>query len=144
MVGWVLGKCTGYKNPCFLYRKENTTVQSKQHLEMWEVLVPTHDNDGQKYPLEHHQQWDGFIQNLCGGQTLLKVARGRWVDRTSGKLYDETVIPVRIACTHEQLEQIGEFTLSHYNQIEVLTYLVSEQVIFFRADTGQRAENTEL
>lgn len=100
---------------------------------LWEILVPTHDNEGQKYPLEHHQEWDGFVQDLCGGQTLLKVARGRWVDPATNVLYDETMIPVRIACTKQQIKQIGRHTLEHYNQIAVLAYRISKEVLLFQA-----------
>ena len=95
---------------------------------MWEVMVPTHDNDGQKFPVSHHQEWDKTVQYIAGGQTLHGVVRCRWIDEATGAKYEESMIPVRIACTSEQIDEIGVHTKRHYGQIAVLAYCISNDV----------------
>ena len=100
--------------------------------QLWEILVPTHDNDGKKIRLSHHHEWDSKVESLCGGLTILKAAKGRW--RHKGKLFAEKMIPVRIVCSKVQIEVIAKLTQLHYKQIQVMYFLVSEQVMFYPND----------
>lgn len=95
---------------------------------MYEVLVPTIMN---KKPVRtrHHKNWDKYVRNISKGLTILKPAKGQWLENESNELYEERVIPVRVACTRQQLEQILEFTIGHYNQIAVMAYKISNEVI---------------
>jgi len=89
---------------------------------MYEILVPC------GFTLEHHKAWDTHVRSIAGGLTILKTARGQWIDK-SNNLHAEYVIPIRIACTRAQLEQIIDFTLSHYKQKAVMAYKISDEVI---------------
>ena len=96
--------------------------------ELWEILVPASNNKDQKFSYEHHKEWDAFVKKLTGGVTITKTAKGEWVSPT-GKLYVDRMIPCRIVCTEEQISEIIDFTIDHYNQEAVLAYRISVNVI---------------
>ena len=98
---------------------------------MYEILIPTVMN-GHPVRTKHHKQWDKFVRKLTTGLTILKPAKGQWVDESTDTLHEERMIPVKIACTAHQLKMIINFTLSHYNQIAVLAYKVSDEVYLYR------------
>lgn len=101
-------------------------------LQLWEILVPAADSDGERIPVEYHQMWDQMIRARCGGLTILKTAKGQWVD-PSGRLYAEPMIPVRVACLPEQIGELLDLTIDHYRQQAVMAYRLSEQVLIRRA-----------
>lgn len=96
--------------------------------ELWEILVPTTMND-KPVRKRHHQQWDNYVRKLSGGLTVLHPAKGQWIEPDSGKLLSERMIPVRVACTKKHIDKIIEFTLTHYNQLAVMAYKLSNEVI---------------
>jgi len=96
--------------------------------ELWEILVPASDNKTQKFTYEHHKQWDAFVKKTTGGVTIMKTAKGQWVN-PDGKLYVDRMIPCRIVCNEEQISEIMDFTIEHYKQEAVLAYRVSTNVI---------------
>lgn len=124
---------------------------------MWEILVPTEkrikspppdvgdfaDGDGtdggyaeaiarwkirNSYSTRYHRVWDAKVREITGGLTILTPAKGQWV-APDGVLYAERMIPVRIVATREQIEQIIEYTLTYYDQLAVLCYKISDEVI---------------
>jgi len=104
-------------------------------IKLWEILVPTTRRvkiDGviTEVPnrVRYHRVWDAKVREIAGGLTILKPAKGQWLSAT-GELFDERMIPVRIACTEEQIMQVIDFTLKHYNQLAVMAYELSERVI---------------
>lgn len=99
-------------------------------MEMWEIMVPTVDNDGTPFKTRHHREWDNQVKKITGGLTIHKPARGIWVDNSDSKTYNERMIPVRIACNREQIIEIMKRVKNHYKQIDVLAYKVSDDVIF--------------
>jgi hypothetical protein len=102
--------------------------------ELWEILVPTTRrlSNGTVVPCStrYHRVWDAVIRDITGGLTILKPAKGYWVD--DGEIYTDRTIPVRIACTREQIEKIIDITLSYYNQVAVMAYKISDEVIVKR------------
>jgi hypothetical protein len=96
--------------------------------ELWEILVPASNNKDQKFTYEHHKEWDAFVKKITGGVTIMKTAKGQWVS-PHGKIYVDRMIPCRIVCTEEQINEIIDFTLEHYNQEAVLAYRISTNVI---------------
>ncbi len=105
-------------------------------IRLYEILVPTVRNNGRPIRLRFHKIWDQKVREIAGGMTILSPARGQWVSET-GELFVERMIPVRIACTKEQIEQIADFTRTYYDQKVILFYLVSNEVHFF---TGKKNE----
>ena len=57
----------------------------------------------------------------------MPVAKGQWI--YDGKLFSERMIPVRLACSREQIEKVIDFTIKYYEQIAVMAYKISEEVI---------------
>jgi len=96
--------------------------------ELWEILVPASNNTDQKFSYEHHKEWDAFVKKTTGGVTIMKTSKGEWISPT-GRLYIDRMIPCRIICSKEQMLEIVDFTIAHYNQEAVLAYKISEDVI---------------
>lgn len=94
---------------------------------MWQIFVPTQSNDKTKFTVEHHRKWDARIRKHSGGLTLLKTAKGQWMN--NGNLEIERVIPVQFAATEREFYEIADFTLEHYKQKEVLGVKLGEIII---------------
>jgi hypothetical protein len=95
--------------------------------QLWEILVPTKRNNGKPISTRFHRIWDQKIRNIAGGLTVLKPAIGQWVS-PDGELFHERMIPVRIACSEEQANEISDFTAKYYEQKAVMISLVSTDV----------------
>ncbi len=94
---------------------------------LWEILVPNYAKNGKKYSLDHHHQWDEKVKQISGGLTILKSAKGIWVNR-KGKSFREEMIPVRIYCSEDYIEKIIALTLRYYDQEAIMAYEVSSNV----------------
>lgn len=97
---------------------------------MWEILVPTEKRlePGKFYTTRYHRAWDAKVREITGGLTILTPAKGQWVSPT-GELFVERLIPVRIAATREQIEQVIDLTIKYYDQLAVMCYKISDEVI---------------
>jgi hypothetical protein len=106
-----------------------------EKIKLWEILVPTHFNNGEEIPVEHHQEWDEYVKSLAGGLTIMKKGRGVWVSG-GGTTFKENMTPVRIACKGEQAREIAVFTARHYRQEAVMYYLLSREVYIYKPDSS--------
>lgn len=97
---------------------------------LWEILVPKYSNHRNEYTIEYHRQWDEKVREISNGLTILRTAKGQWIDE-KGKLFDERMIPVRIYCTGKDIMEIVKFTKKYYNQKKVMAYEISQNVIMF-------------
>jgi hypothetical protein len=95
-------------------------------VELWEILVPTRVNN-KDVLLAFHHAWDEKVRKISGGLTIYRAAVGQWIS-PQGKTIRERMIPVRIACNYNQINQIADITAVHYKQDAVMFYLVSEKV----------------
>lgn len=93
------------------------------------MLVPTVRANGKPIHTRFHKVWDAKVRAISGGLTILQPAKGQWVHPEDGSLFAERMIPVRIMCTREQINQIIDMTLEYYDQIAVLAYRVSDEII---------------
>ena len=101
---------------------------------LWEILVPTvRRSDGKPYRTRYHRVWDAKVREISGGLTVLAPAKGQW-HAPDGELFVERMIPVRIIATREQMDQIVDMTLKYYDQLAVLAYKVSDEVILRHAE----------
>lgn len=98
---------------------------------LWEMYVPR-SLDGVDFSIEHHLEWDKKVSEIAGGLTLLKPSKGKWFH--AGEVCEDSVIPVRIAATEEEIEKIADITAEHYKQKAVMYYLISE-IVFIREYT---------
>ena len=108
--------------------------------ELWEILVPASNNKDKEFTYEHHKAWDEFVKNLTGGVTVMKTAKGQWVN-SNGQLYLDRMIPCRIICTKEQIIKIIDFTIQHYDQEAVLAFKISNTVIMRHKNEAEIEEN---
>jgi len=93
---------------------------------LWEILVPGR-KEGQKVKKGYHKQWDAKVRAISKGLTILSPTKGQWVDK-DGSLFVEKMIPVRIACTQDEILDIATITAKHYNQKAVMYYKMSDNV----------------
>ena len=100
---------------------------------MWEIMVPTQMNDGTPNRTRYHRVWDEKVRAIAGGLTILRPAIGQW-ENPEGVLFKERMIPVRIMCTREQIEEIIDITIKYYKQEAVLAYKVSDECILKMAE----------
>lgn len=98
---------------------------------MWEILVPTErrKQPGKYYTTRYHRVWDSKVRVISGGLTIMAPASGQWINPSTGELFKERMIPVRILATREEIDKIVDFTLKYYDQIAVLCYKISDEVI---------------
>jgi len=102
-------------------------------MDLWEILVPTISNEGNPYRTRYHRVWDAKVRAITGGLTIMAPAKGQWKSLT-GDLYVERVIPVRIACSRDQIDAIIDITMKYYDQLAVMAYKVSDEVIIRNRD----------
>lgn len=118
---------------------------------LWEILVPTekrvkspapsihagHDDYAEAlkawhkrnaYSTRYHKVWDEKVRAISGGLTIMSPVKGQWTSN-DGDLFKERMIPVRIIATREQIEAIIDLTLEYYDQLAVLCYKLSDEVI---------------
>lgn len=96
---------------------------------LWEILVPTVKMDGTGfYKTRYHRVWDEKVREITGGLTIMSPAKGQWVSKT-GETFIERMIPVRIVASREEIEKIVDMTIVYYDQMAVLAYKLSDEVI---------------
>lgn len=95
---------------------------------LWEIMVPTVSNDGKPFRTRYHRVWDAKVREISGGLTIFKPVVGQWLSEDE-QLFKERMIPVRIACTEEQIHEIIDYTIKYYDQLAVMAYVISEKVI---------------
>jgi hypothetical protein len=96
-------------------------------MNIYEILVPTIMNDGKPIRVRYHRVWDEKVRKITGGLTIVPPVKGQWVN-PEGELFSERMIPVRVACTEEQIEEIADMTAAYYKQEAIMYYLISNQV----------------
>ncbi len=98
---------------------------------MWEILVPTERRlkPGKYYTTRYHRVWDEKVRAITGGLTVMAPARGQWINSETGELFKERMIPVRVMATREEIEKVVDLTLKYYDQLAVLCYKISDEVI---------------
>ena len=94
---------------------------------LYEILVPCVRNDGRPVRTRCHREWDKRVRRITGGLTVMAPGRGQWVHGDT--LFNERMIPVRICCTASQIEAIAELTAAFYEQLAVMYYVISNEVV---------------
>lgn len=119
---------------CSLWRSQSTLVAN----ELWEILVPCNWNDGEPVRRRHHQEWDKRVRTITGGLTILRPGKGQWVNADEDeKLYHDRIIPVRLIATAEQMRQIANITIQHYEQLAAMYYKVADYCVVQEATEDQ-------
>jgi hypothetical protein len=98
-----------------------------KNIQLWEILVPA-SSKKKKIAYKWHKVWDEKVRQISGGLTILRPAKGQWVSPT-GIVFKDRMIPVRIACSENQLMKILDLTIKHYDEEAIFAALISEKVI---------------
>lgn len=104
---------------------------------LYEILVPTQTNAGKPIRTRQHREWDTRVRRIAGGLTVFAPAKGQWVC-PAGELFKERMIPVRIMCTAEEIEDIAFITAMFYDQKAVMFYCVSDEVQVIHYENGKK------
>lgn len=96
-------------------------------ISFYEILVPTQTNEGKPLRTRFHKVWDEKVRAITGGLTIVPPVKGQWV-APNGELFAERMIPVRIACSAEQIDLIADMTAKYYNQKAILFYMISDNI----------------
>ena len=97
---------------------------------LYEIYVPTVLNSGKPIRTRQHREWDNRVRRITGGLTVYKPVIGQWVDNSDNTLYKERMIPVRIVATKEEIHKVAVMTKSFYEQVAVLYYKISDEVVY--------------
>lgn len=116
---------------------------------LWEILVPTVSNEGKPFRTRFHRVWDKKVRAISGGLTILTPVKGQWIHKkgqANEQLFAERMIPVRIACTQEQIESISHMTSKYYSQKAVMYYRISDMVVLnhYELNTGNKIGQSAL
>ena len=104
---------------------------------MFEILVPTiRRADGKPIKTRFHRVWDAKVREISGGLTILTPAKGQWKS-PNGELFVERMIPVRIICTLERIEDIAKMTAVYYDQLAVLYYRISDHAVIYTNEAAK-------
>lgn len=95
---------------------------------LFEILVPTKRNNGKPIHTRFHRVWDAKVKAISGGLTIFPPAKGLWV-APDGAEFRERMIPVRIACSENEIETIADMSAEYYEQRAIMYWLVSEKVV---------------
>ncbi len=103
---------------------------SKKSEALWRILVPTKYEDSQKpVSIRHHKQFDKYVLTIVNGLTILPpTIKGIW--KSDGKEYIDRTIPVDIYCSEKQITKIARFAKSHYRQLSIMYFKITDQVFF--------------
>lgn len=94
---------------------------------LYEILIPTTLDDN-PISKEIHKKWDSQILKISNGMTILTPVQGQWIP-SNGNLLAEKMLPIRIACTREQIYEISDFSAEFYCQKAIMFYKISDEVI---------------
>lgn len=100
----------------------------REFMSLYEILVPCKTNEGRPIRKRQHKEWDSRVRRITGGLTVLPTTKGQWIDPT-GRLFEERMIPVRVAASASQMEEIADLTAKFYEQKAIMFYQVSSTVI---------------
>lgn len=95
-------------------------------MKIWEILVPTQTNAGVPVRTRQHREWDQRVRRVSGGLTVMSPAHGQWLG--ANDLFVERMIPVRIVCDDDQINEIADMTAAFYDQEAVMFYCISDEV----------------
>lgn len=96
-------------------------------MNLYEILVPTVNHNNKPYRTRFHRVWDNKIRSIAKGLTILQPVKGQWISENDD-LVKERMIPVRIACTPEQINLIADITANYYQQKAIMFYQISNNV----------------
>jgi hypothetical protein len=82
---------------------------------------------GRPIRTRQHRVWDERVRSITGGLTIMPPVHGQWVS-PDAELIFERMIPVRIACTREQIDEIAKMTAKFYEQLAIMFYCISNEV----------------
>lgn len=88
-----------------------------------------HTDEAGKFTDLFHADFFYQVLSRTNGYSILPEVEGVWQPEL-GRICREKMIPVRIACTSEQIAEIAEFAKSHYDQEAIFVLELGEAKFF--------------
>lgn len=92
-----------------------------KRLNLYEILVPAYAGK------DVNSEWDNKISRITKGLTILKPVKGGFL--IENEVLKEDMVPVRIACKENQIEEIMDITAEHYKQKAIMLRLIPGEVL---------------
>ena len=102
---------------------------------LWEILVPCNWNNSKPVRTRHHREWDKKVRKISGGITIMGPVKGQWVN--GEEIYSDRLIPVRIRSSKKNILKIMDLTITHYDQLAVMCYKISDECLVKYAKPSQ-------
>lgn len=103
---------------------------------MWQIMVPCNWNSGKPVRTRHHKEWDKRVRKITGGLTIFPPSKGQWLDKNTGTLFVDRVIPVNVIATKKEMDKIADITMNHYKQLAVMYFKLSDVAIIKYAENN--------
>ncbi|MGA2875723.1 MAG: hypothetical protein ABSE82_09315 [Nitrososphaerales archaeon] len=99
----------------------------QEDFDLWEILVPEADNAKVPFSEEHHEAFRRILRGIRGndGTTCNATALGYWLDKKTGEVYTEKMIPVRFRACRADAERMSEHARKYYKQVAIMAYRVA-------------------
>mgnify|MGYP003395241913 CR=1 FL=1 len=95
---------------------------------LYEILIPVADNDGKTFSNAHVTKFWDLIIATANGLTVMPNVKGFWVD--GGRTFTDENTPLRVVATKDEIRFIAHQAKSHFNQLAILYYKISDDVVF--------------
>jgi hypothetical protein len=97
-------------------------------MRLHEILIPVKSNSGKTFSRKDNRQFADYVVSLAGGLSQGAPLSGQWAD--NGKIYRESMRPLRIACSARTMAKIARKAREHFRQLSIMYYTVSNEVTF--------------
>ena len=96
---------------------------------LYEILVPTFFGTNPKIIINTIKVWENELLLISRGLTKLPVVDGVWINEGKEYFYKNT--PYRVCVTLEELNALLKLAKTLFNQITIMAYKISDDVIFY-------------
>ncbi len=107
------------------------------HRILWRILLPVADNKGYVFLEPHHEEFLERVISTSKGLTENSWSNGKWAD--GGCLYGDRMIPLDFLATTDEVDKIAAFACTHYSQIEIHCYPITDRLRLYRRLRATRA-----
>jgi len=104
------------------------TVRQNDPDEMWEFLLPMINVARHRITFTEYLEWGNEVKKITTGLVLLPFENASWCD-SDGVLFKDGMVPVRVTCNKEHVQDIIELTLTYYQQPAIMAYKISDTCV---------------
>ena len=88
----------------------------------YSVLVPTHNNEGEKFPSSIIQEFEFEVMVIAGGITREGIVEGKWLNQTDRRVYIDRNIKFVIAVEEKDLPKLQQIVKIYMKRLGQISY----------------------